>query len=248
MQDDLEQTPLPAELQPTPAAEPASDIGAIFKEKRENRQEQAADADKRPRRHRRDDAGDEGAQQDRERQRTAPLAALHAEKQRRKAAQERADQLERELEEMRAALAPPEAPEMDNSFWLDPDKTLEARRIEVNTRISKAEYKAEYGKAALAELDALLTQAGQNNHPDMPHLAAAMRASADPVGVAHEWAQSLGWRPGQQQQAAQQQRPAPVFPSNIAGARNVGTRSGPAWGGPTPIGDIFGAKRSIFKR
>lgn len=32
---------------------------------------------------------------------------------------------------------------------------------------------------------------------------------------------------------------APVMPSNFATARNVGTRTGPAWSGPTPIGDIF---------
>lgn len=40
------------------------------------------------------------------------------------------------------------------------------------------------------------------------------------------------------QQAEQQQR-APVMPSNLAGARNVGARSGPAWAGPTPMNDIF---------
>lgn len=32
---------------------------------------------------------------------------------------------------------------------------------------------------------------------------------------------------------------APVMPSNFATARNVGTRTGPAWSGPTPIQDIF---------
>ena len=35
------------------------------------------------------------------------------------------------------------------------------------------------------------------------------------------------------------QHPAPVMPSNLATARNVGARSGPAWGGPTPLADIF---------
>jgi hypothetical protein len=30
-----------------------------------------------------------------------------------------------------------------------------------------------------------------------------------------------------------------VMPSNLANARNVGVRSGPAWGGPTPLNDIF---------
>jgi hypothetical protein len=41
---------------------------------------------------------------------------------------------------------------------------------------------------------------------------------------------------GQQQQQAQ---PAAVMPSNIAGARNVGSRSGPAWSGPPSLQDIF---------
>jgi hypothetical protein len=37
--------------------------------------------------------------------------------------------------------------------------------------------------------------------------------------------------------------PAPVMPSNLATARNVGARSGPAWAGPTPLNDIFSRKR-----
>lgn len=41
---------------------------------------------------------------------------------------------------------------------------------------------------------------------------------------------------GQQQPQAQ---PAAVMPSNIAGARNVGSRSGPAWSGPPSLQDIF---------
>lgn len=41
------------------------------------------------------------------------------------------------------------------------------------------------------------------------------------------------------QPPANQQRTNPVMPSNLAGARNAGTRSGPAWAGPQPIADIF---------
>lgn len=42
---------------------------------------------------------------------------------------------------------------------------------------------------------------------------------------------------GNPQQA--QQRPTPVMPSNLAGARNVGARSGPVWSGPASLQDIF---------
>ena len=43
--------------------------------------------------------------------------------------------------------------------------------------------------------------------------------------------------------APTQQRQA-VMPSNLAGARNVGARSGPAWSGPSTIDDIFNRTRS----
>src|SRR6185503_12259288 len=35
--------------------------------------------------------------------------------------------------------------------------------------------------------------------------------------------------------AAQQQQKPAVMPSNLAGARNVGSRSGPAWSGPPSL-------------
>lgn len=41
-----------------------------------------------------------------------------------------------------------------------------------------------------------------------------------------------------------QQRQSVVTPSNFAGARNVGVRSGPAWAGPAPISDIFNRARA----
>lgn len=42
--------------------------------------------------------------------------------------------------------------------------------------------------------------------------------------------------------AAQQQQKPSVMPSNLAGARNVGSRSGPAWSGPPSLEDIFDRK------
>ena len=40
-----------------------------------------------------------------------------------------------------------------------------------------------------------------------------------------------------------QQRSATVTPSNLAGARNVGARSGPAWSGPASLENIFDTRR-----
>lgn len=39
------------------------------------------------------------------------------------------------------------------------------------------------------------------------------------------------------------QTKTPVMPSNLAGARNVGSRSGPAWSGPPSLQDIFDTSR-----
>lgn len=48
----------------------------------------------------------------------------------------------------------------------------------------------------------------------------------------------------QQGGAPQSQQPAPVMPSNLAAVRNVGNRSGPAWGGPQPTESIFATNRA----
>ena len=47
----------------------------------------------------------------------------------------------------------------------------------------------------------------------------------------------------QGEQGQQTQQRQPVMPSNLAGARNVGARSGPAWSGPKTIDDIFSRAR-----
>lgn len=52
---------------------------------------------------------------------------------------------------------------------------------------------------------------------------------------------------GQQQQAQTGQQAAAVMPTDLAGARNVGTRSGPAWSGPQTLNDIFDRGRKPTK-
>jgi len=42
----------------------------------------------------------------------------------------------------------------------------------------------------------------------------------------------------------QTQQRQPVMPTNLAGARNVGARSGPAWSGPQSLQDIFNRQRT----
>jgi hypothetical protein len=53
----------------------------------------------------------------------------------------------------------------------------------------------------------------------------------------------MQWYEQALQQHQQQQRGGAVMPSNFSRARNVGSRSGPAWSGPTPLNDIFARER-----
>lgn len=51
--------------------------------------------------------------------------------------------------------------------------------------------------------------------------------------------QKLGIPPDGGQPPQTQTTPPVTMPTNMVGARNVGTRSGPAWAGPTPLDGIF---------
>lgn len=94
--------------------------------------------------------------------------------------------------------------------------------------------------------------------PEIQALDALMSSSPDPMKVGLEWFEKRTFdpekererireellaeiQPSGQQQA--QQRPAPTLPTSLAGARNAGVRSGPAWSGPSPIADIFNRQR-----
>lgn len=89
--------------------------------------------------------------------------------------------------------------------------------------------------------------------PEIAALDTLMSNSPNPYAVAKEWFDRKTFDPNaererikaellseiQSQSETQPRQPAPVMPSNLAGARNVGNRSGPAWSGPPTIADIF---------
>jgi hypothetical protein len=54
---------------------------------------------------------------------------------------------------------------------------------------------------------------------------------------------TIGERSDAVLRTAMPQRFAHVTPSNLAGARNVGARSGPAWSGPASLNDIFDRRK-----
>jgi hypothetical protein len=122
------------------------------------------------------------------------------------------------------------------------EQALHAAERRATLAASKSEFISEFGADTYAQIDAALGQLVQVNHPILGQLQAAASASADPYRTTAAMLMNMGaWAPAEQTQP-QQQRPV-VFPSNLAGARNVGRRTGPAWSGPTPLADIFDRTR-----
>jgi hypothetical protein len=74
------------------------------------------------------------------------------------------------------------------------------------------------------------------------HTTTMAEMGSDPVAYKAKLAEEIRAQVMAELQQGQQpaaQGAAPVLPSNFATGRNVGARSGPAWSGPTPLGDIF---------
>lgn len=101
----------------------------------------------------------------------------------------------------------------------------------------------------LGEFVTYVKQGRDRGDPEIRMLDAMMEASPNPYATAKKWFEARTFDPAAERERMKaellqelqpnQQQPAPVMPSNLAGARNVGSRAGPAWGGPTPLADIF---------
>jgi len=169
-------------------------------------------------------------------------AALKDERTKRQVFQKRAAELEAENQALMTSLSnPSDQPSgVSDDFWANPEAHLQAVERSANLRASSAELVAEHGREALNALEQGIEYAMQKGHPDLPLLSEAMRRSSNPVAVAFEWFKSQGGQVPRQQSAS-------VFPSNLAGARNVGRRSGPGFAGPTPLQDIFDRRRPSAK-
>lgn len=119
---------------------------------------------------------------------------------------------------------------------------------------SKALAIASYGKEAVAEMEAAVQAAMQAGDPEIATLQQQLQRSSDPVSVAMDWYRkrpevqrkeheaeliAAGWTPPQTLAAKPQTVQTTVMPTALEAARNVGSRSGPAWAGPRPLEDIF---------
>lgn len=174
---------------------------------------------------------------------------------------------ERRFEQLIGAVKPQQAvePQKVPDFWEDPNaaissaltpvqQQMQKNREEFSRVIAEEKHGAETVSAAFQALRAEL----QSNPAAQAQYQAIMQ-SAHPYGALVDWhkkraaAAEIGDDPAAYREKlkaeilaemqgtppANASAPTPVMPSNLAGARNVGTRSGPAWSGPQSLNDIF---------
>jgi hypothetical protein len=107
--------------------------------------------------------------------------------------------LQTQLQQMQAELQKLQAPKSEPvDFFADPDQALQQRLTPFEQRFAKLEQDVRLsslvqrrlpftGPPTVAEMEQSIEQAMQKNHPDINGLAAQMRTSSDPVGVAMNW-------------------------------------------------------------
>lgn len=175
---------------------------------------------------------------------------------------------ERRFEQLIGAVKPKEPEKEAPDFWNDPDgfvkgaltpiqQQMAEQREQFAQMLAEQQHGADVVQGAVKALETEL-----RSNPAASGVYQQIMAQRNPYTAVVEWhkrhqtqaeigsdpeaykaklredlkAEILAELQGAQQEQAQA---VPVMPSNLAGARNVGTRSGPAWSGPQPLNDIF---------
>jgi hypothetical protein len=173
------------------------------------------------------------------------------------------------LTQQREAATPPPEPPKPVDFWDDPNKFVEQALTPVQQALAETRFElsqtralAKYGEEAIETASVALKEAIERGEENGAEWAQKLRSSRDPVGdVVRRHQNSPAVRDAElrekiraellaelgTQQPIAEPTPAAsipeVMPSNLAGARNVGNRSGPAYAGPAPLNDIFDRSR-----
>lgn len=201
---------------------------------------------------------------------TPPPPGVIEERNRRKEAEARAAELERQL----AALsqpkpAAPAEPAKPVDIWENPDGFVKAALDPIQQELAQTRFDlsldraiATHGEDAVKAAETALREAVERGELDGNKVRAALSQSRAPILDIVQWHQnSPAVREAklreqiraelQQEMAASQPQPtveqpstpAPVMPTNLVGQRNVAPRSGPAWSGPRTLNDIFDRNR-----
>lgn len=174
---------------------------------------------------------------------------------------ERDQAWERRFNQMLEKLGPkPEqAPQAD--WYADPQAAfqqglsqavspIEQKLANFEFQIMRMSAEQRYGADKIREFEAFAEEAAKRGDPEIQALAVEMRSSSDPIGVGLKWYEKKTFDPDaereriktqllEEMKSQQTQQPSSVMPSNLSGVRNVGSRSGPQWGGPPTLDDIF---------
>lgn len=177
---------------------------------------------------------------------------------------------ERRFEKLIETVRPPTQQPEQVDWYADPNAAFEQNLgkaisplsstvSNIQTQLLRLTAVQAHGAEKVTAFENYVNEAMQRGDPEMQTLGAQMRASPDPMKTGLEWFEKRTFdpekereriraellaeiKPEEQQQT--QQRPAPNLPTNLAGARNAGVRSGPAWAGPSSIDDIFNRQRN----
>lgn len=192
-----------------------------------------------------------------------PLAALVDQRLEARQAKQEAAEYKRQLEELRK----PKADPVD--FYADPDgafnqrteaalNPLQQQIMELKTTLFEERLYRIAGGEKAAKIEAEIGKALESQDPDVQMLANMLNTqgvAAIPALV--QWYDKRSFDPvtererlkaellaelqaeGQAPAATATPAAAPVMPTNLVSARNVGTRTGPAWSGPKPLASIF---------
>lgn len=192
-----------------------------------------------------------------------PVSALIDQRLEARQEKQRVAELQRRLEEIERAKTQEPVdfftdPQAALKQSLDPfESRLQSVTQNLTLRASRAEAIAMHGRETFNKMEEAIGEAMEKGDPEMPMLRQQMMQSDDPAGVAMSWYQrrvvlnEVGNDPAAYRERIRAelmaemngkpavQQPAPVMPTPLEAARNVGSRTGPTWAGPTPLGDIF---------
>lgn len=127
---------------------------------------------------------------------------------------------------------------------------LDGKFRKLETEMMRLSAMQQYGADKVQAFEKYAGEAIGRGDPEMIALSAQMRASPDPMATGLKWFEQRTFDPAAERERLKaellaemgqqpQQNGQPVMPSNLATARNVGSRAGPAWAGPKPLSDIF---------
>lgn len=168
---------------------------------------------------------------------------------------------ERRFNQMLDKLGPRQEPQPQADWYSDPQAAfkqglgeaispIEQKFANLEFQLMRMSAEQRHGADKVNEFEKYVNEAAQRGDPEVQALAVEMRSSPDPIGVGLKWFEKKTFDPDaererikqqivEEMKSQQTQQPLGTMPSNLTGARNVGSRSGPQWSGPPSLNDIF---------